>query len=238
MIDKRSWRTMQAYRLIRVWGGVSGAKSDSEAQSAEKTSVGFQKTLMNMFQTQFGKQSQILNFISGKMTSQIANPQGFTPQTMAAMNTQATEGVANQFTQANTAAKEMEAQQGGNGLPSGVQAQITGQNANAAAQTEAGAQNQIQIANAQQQQQNYWNAVNTLSGTAAQENPNGLISGANTAGEDVAGLSQAVSQSQKSGFTNTLSGAFASSLGKGLGSAATLGVGSVSGLSSGGGSNG
>lgn len=202
---------------------VSGGKSDSEAQSAEKTSVGFQKTLMNMFQTQFGKQSQILNFISGKMTSQIASPQGFTPQTMAAMNTQATEGVANEFTQANTAAKEMEAQQGGNGLPSGVAAQITGQNANAAAQTEAGAQNQIQLANAQQQQQNYWNAVSTLSGTAQQENPDALITGANGAGSEVADLSKAVSSSQQTGFTNTLANGFAGTLGK------TLGGGSISG---------
>jgi hypothetical protein len=231
---------MLAYRTIRVWGGVSGAKSDDRAKSAEKNSLSLQNTMMGYFKQQFGTQQQLLNFINAKMTSQVSNPQGFTKETLAAANTGATEGVARDFATANTATKEMEAQQGGNGLPSGVQAQLTGQNANAAAQEESQAKNQITLANAQQQQQNYWNAVSTLNGTAALENPQSYGSGANAAGEDVANLSQAVSASQKTGFTNTLTNGIASglgsALGKGLGGFATGGIGLIGG--GGGGSNG
>lgn len=209
---------------------VSGGKGDNRAKSAEANALSFQSSLMNVFKQQFGAQSQILNFIAGKMTSQVNNPQGFTPEATAAMNTQATEGVAREFNQANTAAKEMEAQQGGNGLPSGVQAQITAGNANEAAQTQAAAQNQIRLANAEQQQQNYWNAVKVLGGTAETINPTSYAGQATGAGNSVADLSKAYSDSQQSGFFNTLANGFASSLGKGIGGFATGGLSTLSGM--------
>ena len=200
---------------------------DSRDKTAEQNSLNMQSALMNSFKSVFGTQSQILNFLNAKMTSQVSNPQGFTPATLAAMNTQATEGVAREFNQAQTAAKELNAQEGASALPSGVRAQVTGQNANAAAQTEAAAQNQIQLANAQQQQQNYWNAVGVLSGNASMLNPTGYANASSNAGDAVANASKAYSESQSSGFL----GGFTSALGAGLGK--TLSGGSLSGSSGG-----
>ena len=205
---------------------VSGGKGDSTDKAAERNTANFQSSLINVFKSVFGEQSQILNFLNGRMTSQVANPQGFTAQTLAAMNTQATEGVAREFNQAQTAAKETEAQQGGNGLPSGVQAQITGENANAAATTEAAAQNQIQLANAEQQQRNYWNAVGVLSGDASMLKPTDYAGQATGAGNAVANESDAYSNSQKTGFFNSFANSFAS----GLGNTLSGGWGGIKGL--------
>lgn len=200
---------------------------DSNDQTAESNSLALQTSLTNAFKSVFGEQSQIVNFLNSKMTAQINNPQGFTAGTMAAMNTQATEGVANEFAQAQTASKELSAQEGGSSLPSGVQAQITGQNANAAAQTEAAAQNQIQLANAQQQQQNYWNAVGALSGTASMLNPTSYANSSSGAGSAVASESNAYSNSEKSSFGGILAGGIATGLGQGLGAGLSGGAGTA-----------
>lgn len=192
------------------------SQGSSSAGHAADSAQDFQKTLMAAFSKQFGQQSQILNYIQGKMTGMISNPTGFTQAAMTAMGTQATEGVANEFAQAQTAAKELSAQQGGNGLPSGVAAQTTASNANAAAQTEAAAQNQIQLENAQQQQQNYWNAVGVLGGAASTLNPTAYATGANGAASATAAATNAFSESQQTGFGNTFANSFASGLGKTL----------------------
>jgi hypothetical protein len=131
------------------------------------------------------------------------------------MTTQATEGVANEFNQANTAAKELAAQQGGNGLPSGVAAQTTAANANAAAQTEAAANNQIQLANAEQQQKNQWSAVGELNDVASLENPTGYAGAATGGYGALSGLVNADTNAS----ANSFGGIMEAGLGKGLGSA-------------------
>jgi hypothetical protein len=196
---------------------VSGGKGDKVLESAEHTNAAFMTTLQSIFKQQFGAQSQILNFLNAKLTNQVSNPQGFTPQALAAANTQATEGVARDFSSAQKATQEIEAARGGSTLPSGVEAQLTAGNANAAAQEESTAQNQIQLANAQQQQQNYWNAVGALSGTAQLMNPQSFMSGANNTASELSGLSEADSKAKSSGFFNSFANSFASGLGGGLG---------------------
>lgn len=191
------------------------SQGNSTDESAQHSVSAFSSQLMSKFSQVFGAQSQALNFLSGKMTSMMANPTGFTPGAMAAMNTAATTGVATAYNNAETAAKEVAAQQGGNGLPSGVAAQVAGENANAAAQTESAAQNQIQLANAQQEQSNYWNAASGEAQVASLENP------ASYAGEAIggygalSGLVNADTAASQSSFGGIMEGA----LGKGLGSA-------------------
>jgi hypothetical protein len=209
---------------------VSGAKGDDRARSAEANSLSLQNTLMNVFTKNLGSQTQILNFLSAKMTNQVSNPQGYTPQALAAANTQATEGTARDFNAAQKATQEFEAQRGGSALPSGVEAQITGQNANAAAQEQASAQNQIQLANADQQQKNYWNAVGMLSGTAQMFNPQSYAGASTGAGEDVANNSNANTQASKTGFLSTLASGLGQGLGAGLSTFATGGLSSLAGI--------
>lgn len=198
------------------------AQGNSTDESAQHSLSAFTSKLTNLFSTQFGAQSQALNFLSGKMTSMMANPTGFTAGAMAAMNTAATTGVANNYQQAETASKEAAAQQGGNGLPSGVQAQIAGQNANAAAQTESAAQNQIQLANAQQQQQNYWNAASEENQVAGLENPLGYASAASGGYGALSGLVNADTAAQNSSFGGVMQTALGSAAGSFFGGAGSI----------------
>lgn len=209
---------------------VSGGKGDSTDQTAEKSSQAFQNTLQQAFSSQFGKQQGTLNILNGKLTSMMNNPTGFVPGQLEAMNTNVIENSASAFQNADKAAQAQEAATGGNELPSGVSAQIQGQLGGQAASALTGQLNQNQIANGQLQQQNQWNAISALNGVAQMENPNGLAGNANEAGSSVAGLSNAYSNSENSGFLNKFTNGLASSLGSGLGGAATgeMGTGASS----------
>jgi hypothetical protein len=162
--------------------------------------------LQNAFGAQFGKQQGVLNFLNSRLTNQVENPTGFTPQTKAALNTNAIQNTASQFQNADKAARARIAEQGGNGLPSGVDAQIEGQLQGQAASQLSGELNQNSIADADQQQKNYWSAVSGLSGTAQMEDPLGYASGANGSSAGIADLSGAYKSSQSSQLLGALGG--------------------------------
>ncbi len=204
-------------QYLREGRTVSGGKEDTSAKGTEKSTSNFTNQLFSAFSQQFGAQSSILSFLTNKMTSQVNNPQGFSPEMKAALNTQATQGTAADYAKAQQATNAVNAAHGGNGLPSGVQAQLNAGNAAGAAAEQSQAQTSIGVADAQQQQQNYWNAVNGLNGTAAMYNPTSYAGAGTGAANAVAGLSQAVSQSQQTGFSNMLTNSFASGLGGSLG---------------------
>jgi hypothetical protein len=206
MIDKHSWRAMLGYRNIRLWGGVSGAKGDDAVKRQENAQANFTSQLMGAFQKQFGQQSGILSFLSNKLQPMIDNPQGFSPEAMAAMRTQATEGTAQNFAQSQKALQNAEAARGGNGLPSGVDAQLSAENSNAAAQQNSQAQNGITLANEQQKQTNFWGATNALNGVAAQLNPNGYASNATGGSEAVGNLAQIYKATQASPWLGAMGG--------------------------------
>jgi hypothetical protein len=98
------------------------------------------------------------------------------------------------------------AARGGNGLPSGVDAQVLGGVAAAGAQEQAGLQNDITLKNEELRQQNYWNSVGGLSNVSAQEDPNGLASGATGAANSVSDLGQAYKASTQSQLMGTIGG--------------------------------
>lgn len=185
---------------------VSGGKGDSEIQAQEAQQQGFNRQLANIFSTQFGKQSNVLNFLNQKLTNQVENPTGFSAPQMAALNTANTEGAAKAFANAQQAVNAGEAARGGSTLPSGVDAQLRAQNATGAAAQVAQGQNQIQLANAAQQQNNYWNAVNGLNGVAATENPLGYGGEYNSGSGNVAGLGQAYFGTQQDPALGLLGG--------------------------------
>ncbi len=212
-------------RYIREGRTVSGGKEDTKAAGTEKSTANFTNQLFSSFSQQFGAQSSILSFLTNKMTAMASNPEGFSPEMKAALNTQATQGTAADYAKAQQATNAVNAAHGGNGLPSGVQAQLNAGNAAMAAGEESAAKTNIGIADAQQQQSNYWNAINGLTGTAAMYNPTGYANSGIGGANAVSGLSQAVSQSQQSGFTNTLTNSFAKGLGSSLGSFAGGGGG-------------
>ena len=195
---------------------VSGGKGDSTLKAQEQAQANFTKTLMKAYKTQFAQQSQILSFLTNKLTPLINNPQGFSPETLASMRTQATEGTARSFQQGQQALNEAEAARGGSVLPSGVDAQLRAEGTNAAAAQNTASQQAITLADEQQKEQNYWNAVNALSGNAAQYNPIGYAGQATSGSGAVADLGSAYKSSQSSQLLGALGG-LAGGVGSALG---------------------
>jgi hypothetical protein len=204
-----------------------GGGTDSTARSAEKGSLSFMTQLQGAFGQAFANNQNILSFLNNKLTSMATNPTGFLPAQMTAMTTGAIQNTAQQVQNAQQASNLATAARGGNGLPSGVQAQTNAAINAAGANQLSNEENQIQIENADQTLNNQRFALSGLAGVASEENPNGYSSSANGAAGAVAGLSNAVSNSENSGFM----GALSKSLGAGV--SGTIGdvVGMVPGLS-------
>lgn len=186
LLDRLELRTFWTPNTCHWSGG------DSSAQGAEKSSANFANTLQSAFSQQFAQQSATLNFLNSKMTSQINNPQGYGSQAVGSMRTSAADTVAKQYQDATRASQNREFNQGGQNLPSGVDAQINAGIATDAARTNSDVQNSITQADAQLKQSNFWNATNTLNGVAQEYNPNAMAGSANSASGEVANLSQAV----------------------------------------------
>jgi hypothetical protein len=185
---------------------VSGGKGDPEIKAQEQQQAGFNKQLASVFQTQFGNQAGILNFLNQKLTGQIQNPTGLDPEARAALSTSNTENAAKDFAHAQQATQSIEAGRGGSSLPSGVSAQLTGANANAAAAAKAAGESQIALTDANLKNQNYWNAVGGETNVAQMENPSGFGSLYNGGSSNVGSLGEAYNQTQQSQLAATLGG--------------------------------
>jgi hypothetical protein len=195
------------------WGEWNGQvwllKGDSTAKAAEVDQASFDKSLMAIFQSQYAKQAPILDYLSGKMQAQINNPSGYTPDQLTAMRTGATDTDASQLTNAeSTLNNQISMASGGSKLVgvSGAEVQQKAALLDAEAQKQATDQNAITTQNANLQQQNYWNAVNVLSGTAAQYNPQSYASGATSGSGAVASASNAYTNSNQSQLLGALGG--------------------------------
>jgi hypothetical protein len=238
VIDMESGSILEA-DSFEYDGPVALAKGDSTAQAGEQIQnenaqqqLDFSKQLQSAFTSQYGAQSAITSFLTNKMESTMSNPQGFGADALAAMRTSATDTNANQYQQAEAASQRTSFAQGGRDLPSGVDSQISGAIAASGAANNAASQNQITLQNEQQKQSNYWNAANSLSGTAATINPLGYAgasssagSSAASAGNSTASLSNANTNAASNSFLGKLGGSLASSLGSGIGSGLAGGLG-------------
>ena len=205
---------------------VSGGKGDSTAQSAESSQNSFDQTLQAAFGAQYANQINTLNYLQGKMQAQVnAGGTGYNAATLAAMRTQSTDQTAAAYQQAKQASQNQEFSEGGQNLPSGVNAQINAGLASTAAQANAQNQEGISINNAQLQNQNYWNSVSALNGVAQEYNPLGYSSGATAGAGAVAGLSEANTQASGPTWGSVLGGV----VGAGLGAAGTAYAGQAKG---------
>lgn len=194
------------------------SSGDTTAAGAEKSSAAFQSTLQNAFQTQFGQNQALYNFLSGKLQSNINNPQGYGDQALTAMRTNATDTIASQYQNAQKALQNRQFVAGGESLPSGVNAMQTGALALGQASDTARAQNDITTADANLKNQNYWNSVMALNGVNQGNSANATAGEANGAGSTTAGLSQAVTASQAAAMSpfNALIGAAGGAAGAAL----------------------
>jgi hypothetical protein len=182
----------QGYRYD---GPVALAKGDSTANAAETAQASFDQTLQSTFASQFGKQSAITSYLTGKLQPGIDNPTGMSADALAAARTSSTDQIAQGTQNAEQALNAKMASSGESQLPSGVGAQLNAALLDSSAAQQATGQNNITLANEQLKQTNYWNSINALNGVAATENPLGYASGATSGSGAVAGLSQAVTAS-------------------------------------------
>lgn len=177
------------------FSAIFGGPSQEEKRLAGNQSI-LATQMSQAFQKQFADQGQILKNLTNQLTP-IANlgpnQQGFSPQELAAMNTQAinSSGAAARNAQqrvAGTLAGQgagMFAGEGGgssSGLVSGIQQQIQGTIASNSANQLADAQNQITQANYETGRKNFWDSTTGEQTLAHQYNPaqfGDLASGAN-----------------------------------------------------------
>jgi hypothetical protein len=189
-------------------GEVALCKGDSTAKAAEQQQLNFNSQLMSIFNQQFGQQTAVLNFLKGKLEPMLDNPTGYDDKTLAAMRASASDSLSGSYDNAQKALQNRQFALGGRDLPSGVNDQQMAMLLQAEAQDKANAQNTVTLNDANLKQSNYWNAMNVLSGNvASQFNPLGYAGAVNSGSNAVAGLSQAVTQSQQSGLMGMLGGA-------------------------------
>jgi hypothetical protein len=195
---------------------ISGGKGDSTAQATEQSQAAFTNTLQQAFKQNNATQQGQLNFLNSTLQNAITNPQGYSPETLAAMRTQATESAAQNNKNVLQAVNEKNATQAGSSataLPSGVQEQIQSGVESQIANNEANQQLGITQQNGQLQNQNYWRAVQGEQGVAEAENPTGFAGAGNSAAGTVSNLSQAVTQANGPGWGSILGGVVGAGLG-------------------------
>lgn len=192
-MELMTWLPRPSYEYC---GPILSFKGDPTAQAAETTQNNFDQQLMGIFNQQYGKQSQVFNFLTGQMQNMVmAGGQGYSPDAIAAMRTSATDTNSQQTQNAQQAyANDVSARSGGSKLAGVSGAVGSGEAAIAAsgAAQEANSQNAITLANEQLKQQNYWNATNVLSGQEAVANPLGYSSGATGGTNAVSNASEAI----------------------------------------------
>lgn len=176
-------------------GPILSFKDDPTAQSLENSQAGFAQQLVNIFNQQYGKQSQIFDYLTGQMKAMAASPTGYNADALAAMRTSATDVNSQETQNAKQAfANDVSARSGGSKLAGVAGATASGEatiGAAGAAQ-EANSQNAITLADQNLRQQNYWRAIAGLTGQQAAADPLGYSSGATSGANSVANLSQAV----------------------------------------------
>jgi hypothetical protein len=195
---------------------ISGGKGDDAAKSTEASQAAFTNTLQQTFKQNNANQQQQLDFLNNSLKSAITNPQGYSPETLAAMRTQATESAAQNNKNVLQAVNEKNATQAGSSataLPSGVQEQIQSGVESQIANNEANQQLGITEQNGQLANENKWKAVQGEEGVAGLENPEGMASSGNNAASTVGNLSQAVTQANGPGWGSILGGVVGAGLG-------------------------
>lgn len=165
-----------------------GSKGPTNAQKDIASSQqDFMKTLQGDFSTAFAGNQNILNGLTKSMnTTLAAGPSqfGFSEPENTALKTLATSSIAQSYQNQKQAAGAAAAAAGGGAvLPNGSQGQTQAELASQAAQSTSNALLGIQEAGYKQGNANYDKAVSGLSTVAGLENPSGLASNANNAGE-------------------------------------------------------
>lgn len=175
--------------------------SDAQDALAQKQ-ADFYDDLRSRDNTEFAEQQSVLTQMQSIYAPILAkgpNQYGFSDAETNDLNTQANEGVAKNYANANKALKESQAASGGDTfLPSGVSdQQRTGLIENAAAE-QSQEEQQIQQAGYSQGYNEFSQATGALENVAGQYNPNAGAEVANTAGSAAETTANQIAQENES----------------------------------------
>lgn len=179
--------------------GASKQQKDIEASQAK-----FYDTLTTNYKTQFAESDAILKSLTSAFDPILKagiGQEGFTPEEKAALNTQASEGVATNYQNAAKAVNGQIASTGGGNdfLPSGAADSLKYDVANAAAKQQSTEQNQIIENNFATGRQNFLSAAGVLGGSTGVFNPStGAAGSANQGGSDAATTANEITQANAS----------------------------------------
>lgn len=183
--------------------GASAAQNQLAGEQAA-----FYQELSQNYSTVFPEQQQILSALTSEFSPILAagpSQQGFSPQQLTSLQTEASDTTAQAAQQADVALGAKEAAQGGGAIPSGANLQLEAGLLSSAAQENAGLQNQITQEDYATGRENFLTAASALSGTASLENPNSFASAATQSGE-AANTSLANIASENDSWYNALLG--------------------------------
>lgn len=182
----------------------------------------FYQQLAQEYSTVFGQTQGITSALTSAFQPILAagpSQTGFSAGEEQALRTQASEGIATDYAQAQKATAQQLAARGGGDtlLPSSVTANILAQGTNQAAAQRAQAQNQITLQNYQQGYQNWNTAANVLGSTAGLLNPTGYAGQATGAGSAAGTTANQIAQANYAPWGGAL-GALGSVAGMGASS--------------------
>lgn len=165
---------------------------ENQDLAVQKTQTAMTQTLSNSYGQAFANQQNVLAAQQARLSAQVANPQGYTPQQLAGATTSINENTATAAKQAIGSAAAFAAAHGGASTGSGAAGQLAGQIASGAALAKSQQLLQLSQQNQAMKQQNYWNGIQGLNqvgsaygqaaGTAAGSSA-GVASSGSQAGE-------------------------------------------------------
>lgn len=184
---------------------------DQAQTQLEQNQAEFYGQLRQQDQTLFGEDQGILTQLQSVYAPVLAagpNQYGFSDAEDTLLNSQATEGVAQNYRAASTALKEEQAAEGGGNsyLPSGSHESAQAELNASAARTMSGEQLQIKQAGFDQGYKQFAQATTALEGASSLMNPAGTAAVANQAGSDENATSSAIA-SENSSWMAPLAGA-------------------------------
>jgi hypothetical protein len=182
-----------------------------QEKNLEAAQASFSETLQQDYSTQFAEQQGILNNLNSVLQPIVSagpDQQGYGPQELSALNTEAIESNAQGVNQAEKAyqAKENSAGGGTTLLPSGANAQINAEIGSAAESNLSSEQLGITTNNYTQGRQNWQNALSGELGVSSQTNPLGYASAGTSANSSAFNEADTINQQSNQAFSDILGG--------------------------------
>ena len=175
------------------------AQSDLDLNSAQMQMT---NTLNQDYSASFAQEQQNLQQQQAKLNAIASNPMGYSPEEMNAMTTSINENTSNAAKQAIGAAASYAAAHGAADTGSGPTGLIAGQIASQAGQAKAAQLSQLSEANAGLKRQNFWTAMQGLSGvgSAFGNAANTAIGGAGTTSNSAVGAGKGAVDASQTGI--------------------------------------